>query len=87
VPVLSKVQLCGRVVPGIPGSNVCLLRLLCVLGIAFCDGQITRLEKSYGACVSNGVFIIFFFHSATAPSEPRPRHYRGFTITHRHTSQ
>jgi hypothetical protein len=25
-------------------------------------------------------------HSATAPSRPGPPHYRGFTITHRHTT-
>jgi hypothetical protein len=28
----------------------------------------------------------FFFHGATAPSGPGPPHYRGFTITLRHTT-
>jgi hypothetical protein len=28
----------------------------------------------------------FFFHGATAPSGPGPPHYRGFTITFRHTT-
>ena len=61
VPVLSKAQFCDRLVAGIPGSNtfnnmdVYLLCLLCVSRIEFCDGLITRLEESYGACVSNGV--------------------------------
>ena len=32
--------------------------------------------------VKNRVF--FFFHIETAPSGPRPPHYRGFTITLRH---
>jgi hypothetical protein len=27
-----------------------------------------------------------FFYGATAPSEPRPSHYRGHTITHWHTT-
>jgi hypothetical protein len=30
--------------------------------------------------------MIFFFNGATAPSGPRPPHYRGFTITLRHTT-
>jgi hypothetical protein len=29
---------------------------------------------------------IHFFHGATAPSGPGPRHYRGFMITLRHTT-
>ena len=29
---------------------------------------------------------IFFFHGATAPSEPGPSHYSGFMITLRHTT-
>ena len=28
----------------------------------------------------------FFYHDATAPCGPRPPHYRGFTITLRHTT-
>jgi hypothetical protein len=31
-------------------------------------------------CISD-----FFFHGAAAPSGPGPPHYRGFTITLRHT--
>jgi hypothetical protein len=31
-------------------------------------------------------FKFFFYHGATAPSGPRPAHYRGFTITLRHTT-
>jgi hypothetical protein len=30
--------------------------------------------------------LIFFFHGATTPSGPGPPHYRGFTITLRHTT-
>ena len=30
--------------------------------------------------------LTFFFHGATAPGEPRRSHYRGFTITLRHTT-
>jgi len=30
-------------------------------------------------------FSVFFFHVASAPSGPGPPHYRGFTITFRHT--
>jgi hypothetical protein len=32
------------------------------------------------------IYFVFFFHAPTAPSWPGPPHYRGFTITHRHTT-
>jgi hypothetical protein len=33
--------------------NVCLLCLLCFVGINLCDEMITHSEKSYRVCVSN----------------------------------
>jgi len=32
------------------------------------------------------MFFFVFYHGATAPSGTRPPHYRGFTITLRHTA-
>ena len=32
------------------------------------------------------MYIYLFSHGATAPSGPGPPHYRGFTITFRHTT-
>jgi hypothetical protein len=57
VAVRSKVQVCGRLVSGVLGSNpardmgVCLLCLLSCVGRGLCDGLITRPEESYS--VSN----------------------------------
>jgi hypothetical protein len=58
IPVAARV--CGRLVPGVEGSNpvrgmdVCLLCLYVVLscvGRGLCDGLITRPEKSYRVSV------------------------------------
>ena len=51
IPVL--VQLCGRSIAAIAGSNpaegmdICLLCLLCRVGSGLCDELITRPEESY----------------------------------------
>ena len=38
-------------------------------------------------CVNQPLFAIFsFYHGVTAPSGSRPPHYRGFTITLRHST-
>jgi hypothetical protein len=51
-----------------------------------CPGQRTDWHTlSLKTLRSNQVFI-FSFHGATAPRAPGPPHYRGFTITLRHTT-
>ena len=43
--------------------------------------------KTYGRWpISNQLHNRFFPHGTTAPSRPGPPHYRGFTITFRHTT-
>jgi len=47
-----------------------------------------KASQAYGLVVPKNTVtgILFVFHGATAHSRPRPLHYRGFTITLRHTT-
>jgi hypothetical protein len=56
----SEVQVCGRSVAGVAGSNptrsmdvflLCLYAVLSCVGTGLCDGLITRSEESYRVCL------------------------------------
>jgi hypothetical protein len=59
-----------------------LILATCFDSIRSSSGQQYKIHKKY----SIYKVYIFFSNGATAPSGPGPPHYRGFTITLRHTT-
>ena len=51
-----------------------------------CQSRYTQKQRSGNMIWWYTYIYIFFFRGATAPSGPEPPHYRGFTITLRHTA-